>query len=152
VKVALDTNAYSALMRGHRGVAAIVRRAAAVEVPAVVAGELLYGFRHGSRYEENAARLDAFLAMPTVELLPVTRTTADRFGRIGAALRAKGTPIPTNDIWIAAQAMETGAELLSSDSHFEAVDGLAWLPFSPSEEEGVRERVLRYHAVGRAPD
>lgn len=55
----------------------------------------------------------------------MTFTTADRFGRIAAALRAKGKPIPQNDIWIAAHAMETGADLLSFDRHFEAVEGLA---------------------------
>jgi tRNA(fMet)-specific endonuclease VapC len=52
--------------------------------------------------------------------------TADRFGRIAAALRRKGRPLPTNDIWIAAHAMESGAELLSFDQHFDAVDGIAW--------------------------
>ena len=145
MRLALDTNAYSALMRGHRDVAALVRRAQAVLVPSVVAGELLYGFRLGSRFEENAARLEAFLEAPFVDLLPVTFRTADRFGRIAAGLRQKGTPIPTNDIWIAAQAMEVGADLLSSDSHFGAVDGLAWLAFSPTEEDCVRERVWRYH-------
>jgi len=70
--------------------------------------------------------LDAFLANPYVEFLPVTLETADRFGRVAALLRKKGRPIPTNDIWIAAHAMESGAELLSSDDHFEHVDGLAW--------------------------
>ena len=123
----------------------MVRRSQAVLVPAVVAGELLYGFRVGSRFEENAARLEAFLAAPAVDLLPVTLTTADRFGRIAAVLRQKGAPIPTNDNWIAAQAMEVGAELLSSDSHFGKVAGLAWLAFSPTEEDSVRERVRRYH-------
>lgn len=63
---------------------------------------------------------------PYVELVPVTLTTADRFGRIAASLRVKGTPIPTNDIWIAAHAFETGAELLSFDRHFDRVDGLVW--------------------------
>jgi tRNA(fMet)-specific endonuclease VapC len=62
----------------------------------------------------------------------VTRTTADRFARIAAALRVKGRPIPTNDIWVAAHAMETGAELLSFDSHFAEVEGLAWT--SPSAQ------------------
>jgi tRNA(fMet)-specific endonuclease VapC len=61
-----------------------------------------------------------------VELLPVTRTTADRFGRIAAALRKAGTPIPTNDIWIAAHAFESGAELVTFDDHFAAVPGLVW--------------------------
>jgi predicted nucleic acid-binding protein len=132
-------------MRGHRDVAALVRRAESQLIPAVVAGELLYGFRVGSRAEENITRLEAFLSTPAVELLPMTLTTADRFSRIATALRRKGTAIPTNDIWIAAQAMEAGVELLSSDSDFAAVDGLAWIPFSPNEEDSVRQRVWRYH-------
>jgi tRNA(fMet)-specific endonuclease VapC len=70
---------------------------------------------------------EAFLDSPYVNLVPVTYTTADRFGRVAATLRAKGRPIPTNDIWIAAHAMETGAELLSFDQRFAAVDGLAWV-------------------------
>jgi len=147
VRVALDTSAYSALMRGHREVASLVRRAEAVLLPAVVAGELLYGFRFGSRFEENAARLEAFLDVPSVDLLTVTFVTADRFGRIATALREKGTPIPTNDIWIAAQAMVAGADLLSSDAHFGLVEGLPWVSFSPEDENSVRERVRQYHAV-----
>lgn len=65
-------------------------------------------------------------------LAPVTYATADRFGRVAAALRAKGRPIPTNDIWIAAHAMETGAELLSFDQHFAAIDGLVWAALADS--------------------
>lgn len=150
MRVALDTSGYSALMRGHGDVTALVRRAETVLLPAVVAGELLYGFRYGSRFDENAARLDAFLETPPVRLLPVTFVTADRFGRIATVLREKGTPIPTNDIWIAAQAMEAGADLVSSDAHFGLVEGLAWVPFSPKDETSVRERVRRYHAGGGA--
>jgi tRNA(fMet)-specific endonuclease VapC len=125
--ILLDTNAYSALMRGHDEVADRVRRAERVVLSTVVAGELLLGFRLGTRLKKNMAELDAFLDNPYVSLVPVTLTTADRFARIAAALRAKGKPIPTNDIWIAAHAMETGAELLSFDAHFEAIDGLAWV-------------------------
>lgn len=147
MKLVLDTSAYSALIRGHRDVAALMRRAESILIPAVTAGELLYGFRAGTRFEENATRLEAFLATPPVSFLPVTWTTADRFGRIAAALRRRGTPFPTNDMWIAAQAMEAGADLLSSDTHFGLVDGLAWLPFSPSEDDSVRERVWKYHTT-----
>jgi tRNA(fMet)-specific endonuclease VapC len=130
MKVLLDTNAYSALMRGHAEVADRVRRAEDVLLSTIVAGELLFGFRAGERFRKNLAELEAFLDNPYVTLVPVTYTTADRFGRVAAALRAKGRPIPTNDMWIAAHAMETGAELLSFDQHFEAVDGLAWAPLS----------------------
>lgn len=124
--ILLDTDAYSALMRGHREVADRVRRTEQVILSVVVAGELLFGFRAGGRLKKNLAELEAFLDSPYVSLVPVTFATADRFGRVAATLRAKGRPIPTNDVWIAAHAMETGADLLSFDQHFEAVDGLVW--------------------------
>jgi tRNA(fMet)-specific endonuclease VapC len=127
VRLLLDTNAYAALFRGNEAVAARVRRAEQVLISAIVAGELLFGFRNGSRYEANAGRLDDFLASPYVTFLPVTRVTADRFARIAASLRRKGRPLPSNDIWIAAHAMESGADLLSFDEHFAHVDGLAWI-------------------------
>jgi tRNA(fMet)-specific endonuclease VapC len=126
VKLLLDTNAYTALFRGQEDVAARVRRASRILISSVVAGELLFGFLNGSRYEANRKDLEDFLASPHVTLLPVTLVTADRFGRIAAALRRKGTPLPTNDIWIAAHAMEAGAELLSFDRHFDHVEGIAW--------------------------
>ena len=128
--ILLDTNAYSALLRGHDEVADRVRRAERIVFSTVVAGELLLGFRLGTRLKKNMAELDAFLENPYVSLVPVTLITADRFARIAAALRAKGRPIPTNDIWIAAHAMEAGAELLSFDAHFGAVDGLACVALS----------------------
>ncbi|MCL4822436.1 MAG: type II toxin-antitoxin system VapC family toxin [Vicinamibacteria bacterium] len=127
MKVLLDTNAYTALLRGHAGVADRVRRADQVLLSTVVAGELLFGFRHGSRYEANRRELEEFLDSPYVSLLDVTWVTAERFGRIAAALRRKGRPLPTNDIWIAAHALESGADLLSFDRHFEQVDGLPWV-------------------------
>ncbi len=93
----------------------------------VVAGELLYGFRNGTQYPENRRELDAFLTNRFVALLPVTVVTAHRFGLVAAALRRTATPIPSNDIWIAAHALETGADLIGFDDHFSHVDGLAFL-------------------------
>ena len=129
MRVLLDTNAYTALFRGHEGVADLVRRADQVLVSTVVAGELLFGFRNGSRYEANRRELEEFLSTPCVTLLPVTFVTSDRYGygRIAAALRRKGRPLPSNDIWIAAHAMESGSELLSFDRHFEEIEGIAWV-------------------------
>ena len=106
MRVALDSNVYSLLFRGHPIVAEIVRRSQEVVLSAVVIGELLYGYRFGSRMASNLRELDDFLANPHVTLATVNRTTADRYSRIATALRAKGRPIPTNDIWIAAHAME----------------------------------------------
>jgi tRNA(fMet)-specific endonuclease VapC len=129
MRLLLDTNAYAALMRGHAGVADRVRRAEQVLLSAVVAGELIFGFRNGSRCEENMQDLADFLDHRHVAFLPVSLTTADRFGRIASLLRRKGKALPTNDIWIAAHAIESGAELLSSDRHFESIDGLIWTRF-----------------------
>jgi len=124
VKRLLDTNAYVALKRGHREVAEIVRESSELAFSVIVIGELMFGFRNGSRYRRNLKDLEAFLANDRVTVLPVSLTTADRFGRIAAALRKAGTPIPTNDIWIAAHAYESGAELITFDGHFSAVSGL----------------------------
>lgn len=127
MRVLLDTNAYVELRRGDDRVAELVRRSEKVLISAVVAGELLYGFRHGSRLRDNQRALHELLSSAYVELLPVTFDTADRYSRIMGALREKGRPIPTNDVWIAAHAMETGADLISFDAHFAAVEGLAWV-------------------------
>lgn len=124
MKLLLDTNAYVAFKKGQPNVVDRIRGAREIIVSTVVMGELLFGFRNGTRFEQNTAEFESFLANPHVSLLPVTAVTADRFGRVATLLRKKGTPIPTNDIWIAAHAMEVGAELLTLDRHFEKVDGL----------------------------
>ena len=127
MKVLLDTNAYVELRRGNPAVAELVRSAERVLFSAIVAGELLYGFQNGKRFQQNLRELSAFLDSPFVTFLDANLVTADRFGRIAAALRKKGRPLPTNDIWIAAHALETGADLVSFDQHFEHIDGLAWI-------------------------
>ena len=127
MRVLLDSNAYSRLMRGDGQTAALVRSATGILMSAVVIGELLYGCRNGSCFDRNASDLRSFLDNPYVSLVPVGQITADRYSRVAAALRTKGTPISTNDVWIAAHTMETGAALVSADRHFEAVDGITWL-------------------------
>ena len=130
MRVLLDSNAYSHLKRGHRRIVDIVRNAEAILLPPVVVGELLYGFRCGSRTERNSREFRDFLEAPRVSVAAMSLVTADRYARVAAALRGKGRPIPTNDIWVAAHAMETGADLVSYDRHFDHVDGLAWIHLS----------------------
>ncbi len=130
MRILLDSNAYSHLKRGHEPVTELVRRSEAILMPFIVIGELLYGFRNGSRLQRNLSELHAFLENPHVAVTPMTMTTADRYSRIAAALRAKGRPLPSNDIWIAAHTMETGADLVSYDRHFDQIDGLAWTHLS----------------------
>ena len=127
MRVLLDSNAYSQLMRGDNQTALAVRDATEILMSAVVIGELLYGFRNGSRFDSNTTDLRSFLNNPYVSFVPVGSVTADRYSRIAAALRAQSSPIPTNDVWIAAHALETGSDLVSADRHFEAVSGIAWL-------------------------
>lgn len=131
MKVVLDTNAYSLLMPGHKDVADLVRRSKEVLLCVVVLGELLYGFRRGRNFERDNADLQLFLDNPYVTIANAGSITADRYSRIAAKLRAKGQPIPTNDVWIAAHAMETGADLVSADTHFGFIDEIVWVQVQP---------------------
>ena len=122
--VLLDTNAFSALFRGDEEVLKVISKADHVFASVVVIGELETGFRGGTRYAENIEILDRLLLKPIVETLEVTRETSDCFGRIKDALRRKGTLIPVNDIWIAAQCIERGAVIVTYDRHYANIDGL----------------------------
>ena len=124
MKLCLDTNAYSSIGRANGGVISLVETADEVIVPATVIGELTFGFLKGGHPSRNEAELDRFLHEEGVILQPVTRDIAERYGYLKAALAKKGKPIPENDIWIAATALETGSRLLSYDKHFDLVDGL----------------------------
>jgi tRNA(fMet)-specific endonuclease VapC len=132
MRLLLDTSAYSAWKRGNSEVDGYLRKADSLLVSTIVVGELLYGFRCGGRPRENLEELEKFVENPYVSVVAVTWETADRFSRIASDLRARGRPIPTNDIWVAAQAMEQGARLVSTDRHFEAVAGLAQIQVTSS--------------------
>ena len=126
MKIMLDTSAYVGFKRNNPELVEIIVRAELILISAVVIGELLFGFRNGTRFKKNIAELNRFLEHDLVETVPVGKTSADRYSRIAAQLRRQGTPIPTNDIWIAAQAMEHGAELITTDEHFDKIIGLVY--------------------------
>lgn len=127
MNVLLDTNAYVKFAKGHAPLAELLERADRVLFSTVVVGELLAGFRLGTRSKENLAALQDFLDTEVSETWGVCSDVADRYADIFAQLRRKGTPIPTNDIWIAATALEAGARLVTYDGHFADVPGLAVL-------------------------
>ena len=131
VRTLLDSGAYSGFMSGSHRVREIVQHTEEVLMSAVVVAELLYGFRQGPRLEQSLAELRSFLDRPYVSFVPVGPVTADRYSRIMASLRTRGRPIPTNDVWIAAHAMETGADLVSADSHFGHIDQVVWVNAEP---------------------
>lgn len=124
MKIILDTSAYVGFKRNAGEAVEIIVKAEQIVFSPVVLGELMFGFRSGTRFRENMADLDRFLKHEAVDLAPIGETTSDRYSRIAAQLRLQGTPIPSNDIWIAAQAMEHGAELITSDKHFYKISGL----------------------------
>ena len=124
MKVCLDTNAYSNLRRGNERLLELLNECDEILVPAAAYAELIYGFLHGGRLNENESLLNSFLDENHVSFQPVTQSIAERWGYVKAALAQKGTPIPENDIWIAATALETGARLISYDHHFDFVGGL----------------------------
>jgi tRNA(fMet)-specific endonuclease VapC len=128
MRVCLDTSAYSAFKRGHEEVVDLLQRAEEIVLPAVVLGELLAGFRIGSRDRANRRELDAFLESPRVRVAPVDADTAQRYAEILSYLRDRGTPIPTNDVWIGACAMQWGLRLLTTDAHFGRLPQLSLLP------------------------
>ena len=124
MRICLDTNAYSALGRGIAAAVKIIESAEEVIVPVTVLGELMFGFLKGSRLSQNESDLEKFLSQDGVRIQHVTREIAERYGFVKAALSGRGTPIPENDIWIAATALETGTRLVSNDAHFDSVGGL----------------------------
>ena len=93
-------------------------------MPATVLGELWGAFEMGSRLRENRVMLTEFLGEPFVSVIPISANVARQYGRVYAALRRAGTPIPVNDMWIAAAAIDSGACLLTFDRDFQRVAGL----------------------------
>lgn len=120
-RLLLDTSACSAAFRGNDAAIAAIRSADQVVLTPVVLGELLAGFAGGSRQERNAGLLREFLEEPSVSVIEIDDETASRYALIVNSLRVAGTPIPSNDVWIAASAMQHGLELLTADAHFSKV-------------------------------
>lgn len=89
-----------------------------------VLGGLYAGFAGGAKKRENAATLDRFLMKPSVKILKATAETAEVFGQVKFNLEKSGTPLPINDVWIAAHALETGSVVVTLDKHFKSVPGL----------------------------
>lgn len=125
MNVAIDTNRYVDFMRGVDEAVARFRAASSIAVPFVVVGELRAGFACGRKSRANEKNLGKFLSRSRVRVLWCDEATTHLYARVFAELRAGGTPIPTNDIWIAALAMQHGLPLYTRDAHFMHVGGLA---------------------------
>ena len=117
----LDTSAYSNFRRGDERVVEVLDRAEWVGIPAITLGELRTGFLLGGHRVRNESELGDFLANPVVEILVVDEEVGRHYAEIVADLRRAGTPLPTNDLWIAATAARAGALVLTYDNHYQRI-------------------------------
>lgn len=120
-EILLDTSAYSEFKRGNSAVLEHVQTAHKIWLSTIAHGELLAGFAAGSREKINRSELDQFLSSARVATVGVDSATAERYAIIYAFLRREGKPIPTNDLWIAATAMQLGVPVVTADRHFQLV-------------------------------
>jgi tRNA(fMet)-specific endonuclease VapC len=121
-KYLLDTNIVIAIFADEAVVRQKLAEAAEVFVPSIVLGELYYGAQKSARSASNVTRVDELAANNTV--LVCDTETARHYGQIKSELRAKGRPIPENDLWIAAVAKQYQLTLVTRDGHFDNVDRL----------------------------
>lgn len=127
MKILIDTNRYSDFAKGEKTAVEIFTTADRIFVPFVVVAELRAGFRSGTISQRNEAVLVRFLANERVEVLYADAQTTHIYAEAYALLRRNGTPIPTNDLWIAALAIQHSLPLCSRDAHFEKLPQIARL-------------------------
>ena len=121
----IDTNSYSRFMRGDAHAIAVLTDAIEIHFPLIVLGELLAGFTAGGRAQTNRDDLAEFMGSAHVHLMRADEKTARHYADVYAVLRRQGTPIPANDLWIAALARQHRLPLLTFDTHFAKVPGIA---------------------------
>ncbi len=126
-RILIDTNIYSNAFRGDQSVIETLRKQTEIGFSVISIGELLSGFKGGNKESENKIELESFLDSPRVVIYCVDEETADLYSEILHNLRTAGTPIPTNDIWIAAIAFQHGLKLFSTDAHFQLIKGLSFV-------------------------
>jgi len=123
-KVLIDTNVYSAFKRNNKDIVSAFRHIDFIGINIVVLAELYAGFKGSKKEILNREELEDFINSPRVHFINNDMDTADFYAQIFNSLKKKGSPIPTNDIWIAASALQNGLALFTLDKHFQFVDGL----------------------------
>ncbi len=124
MKYLIDTSAYSAFGRGDSRLDTVFAAESEIYIPCIVAGELRAGFSVGAHHKQNEALLKRFLAMPNVTMLMISDETITHYAAIYAQLRQNGRPIGSNDMWIAALALEHNLQLVTLDSDFHCIKEL----------------------------
>jgi tRNA(fMet)-specific endonuclease VapC len=116
-RLLLDASAYSGMLRGNEGVHRFIRQADVLYLSPIVLGELRAGFGAGRQIKKNEDYLRRFLASPRVALLLIDAETAERYALILGSLWTAATPVPTDNIWIAASDMQHGLAVVTMDAH-----------------------------------
>jgi tRNA(fMet)-specific endonuclease VapC len=124
VRLALDTNAYRLVMEGDAEAVNLARTSERLLLPVPVVAELRFGFLNGTRGRANEAHLVRFLDRPRVAVLACDEETAVRYAELKLQLKRQGTPIPINDVWIAALVLQHHATLFTRDADFERIPQL----------------------------
>lgn len=119
MKLVLDTDRYRDLARGLPEVISVIGSAEDIYLPIIVLAELRAGFLGGTRGRENESKLAKFIRRAHVHVLAPDETTTQNYAAIYQQLKRQGTPIPSNDIWIAAMTLQYGLTLYARDSHFD---------------------------------
>jgi predicted nucleic acid-binding protein len=123
-RIIIDTNFYVAFKRNDAEAVNLLQRADYIGVNTVILGELLAGFRCGNKERDNRAELDRFLDSARVNLLVVDDETSEFYAQVFSELRQKGRPIPSNDLWLAASALQHGLALATFDDHFTHISSI----------------------------
>ncbi len=127
MRVLIDTNIYSLAMRGNKTVIEYLQRIDQIGFSSISIGELWSGFKGGNNLNKNRTELHQFLDSPRLKIFTVDAETAEYYAEVLQQLKKAGTPIPTNDIWIAACAIQHGFKVLTRDKHFSHIAGLILL-------------------------
>ena len=126
MKLVLDTCAYADFAEGSDSVVdCIARNSEDLHIPAIVMGELQYGFMKGSRLKQNEEKLAQFIDLFDVTIIPVDGVTARHYAELYCELSSRGTRLPINDVWIAASCLAIDGTLLTRDRHFEHIERLS---------------------------
>ena len=124
MRILMDSNRYQDFCKGKPQAVNVIRRAAEIMIPFIVLGELRAGFACGTRSYKNEQTLTKFLNSTRVKQLFADEDTTHQYARLFKQLRKQGTPIPTNDLWIAALALQHDLLLFTRDKHFDRLPQL----------------------------
>lgn len=131
-RMMLDTSAYAAFLKGHHEIKLTLQQADEIFLNPVVLGELIAGFLMGRNEKRNRAILRDFLSSARVRIVEIDEETSERYAAIVDHLHTKGSPIPTNDLWIAASTMQHGLKVLTTDKHYLEVPQIITQYYRPS--------------------